>query len=1159
MDRPAALVFGRTPVPVAHPTTSGRLARAFGEECYVIDDAQALAPFLTSVVSDGDHWLFAASNGALTAGRGGPANALFPYVTEDKIYDAAGVTGPVTALVVSRPGLRALWRPLRDDDRLAYRITRRLAKNVLGNRLVFEEDNHDLALTFRAEWQTSARFGFVRSCAIINRGTTPATVGILDGLLNLMPGDVSEALQQQASCLIDAFKLNQRVPGTSLALYTLAAQVIDRAEPMEALHATTVWSHGLPGGEVLLLDEDRRAFDQGRPLIGADVVRGRRGAYLRAAEIEVGPDAEHAWVMVADVARTQPDVAALIARLRDPAALVAEVRADVARGTARLTELVAATDGLQRTADRLASAHHVANVLFNDMRGGVFAFGPQIPGPDFAAFVRAANVEVWQRHRALLAGLPALAPRAAHQAQLDATGDPDLARLGAEYLPLTFSRRHGDPSRPWNRFDIRVTDARGDVIIDFQGNWRDIFQNWEALSASLPEFVEPMIAKFVNASTVDGHNPYRIGRAGIDWEVPEPDQPWAEIGYWGDHQIVYLTRLLELAVAHHPTRLPALLTRDQFVYADVPYRLRPFAEIVADPRATIAFDHARHAAITARVEALGSDARLVHDDAGIYRVNLVEKLLVPALAKLASFVPGGGIWMNTQRPEWNDANNALVGFGVSTVTACYLERYLALLPSLLAPLGDGAVPMSREVATWLAATRDALARHAGLLDADVIDDDTRGAVMVALGTAASSYRADVYARGFTGRRDVAIADVVDLARAAGALLRHTLGLTRRADGLVHAYQVLAPRGPARFGLTPLAEMLEGQVAALSTRAFDDRAALAILDALPASRLYRADQDSYLLYPDHALPGFLDKNRIAPASRVRVPWLDQLAARPDARVVVEDVDGQLRFHAELGNAAALTARLARLRAADALPPTPDVDAAIAAVLEVYEEVFAHRAFTGRSGTMFAYEGLGSVYWHMVGKLVLAIQERYLAAADAGADADVLARLARHYHATRAGMSGTAKSPATWGAFPLDPYSHSPSFGGARQPGMTGQVKEEILIRLGELGVRVRAGQVTFAPRLLRRSEFLAAPDQLEVLAVDGQRRVIELPADSLAFTYGQVPIVYHLSDRRRLIVTDAAGARHELPGDTLDAARSAALFARTGAIARIDVDTAPGQA
>ena len=33
--------------------------------------------------------------------------------------------------------------------------------------------------------------------------------------------------------------------------------------------------------------------------------------------------------------------------------------------------------------------------------------------------------------------------------------------------------------------------------------------------------------------------------------------------------------------------------------------------------------------------------------------------------------------------------------------------------------------------------------------------------------------------------------------------------------------------------------------------------------------------------------------------------------------------------------------------------------------------------------------------------------------------------------------------------MDPYSHTPGGAGAKQPGMTGQVKEEVITRLGEL--------------------------------------------------------------------------------------------------------------
>jgi hypothetical protein len=156
-----------------------------------------------------------------------------------------------------------------------------------------------------------------------------------------------------------------------------------------------------------------------------------------------------------------------------------------------------------------------------------------------------------------------------------------------------------------------------------------------------------------------------------------------------------------------------------------------------------------------------------------------------------------------------------------------------------------------------------------------------------------------------------------------------------------------------------------------------------------------------------------------------------------------------------------------------------------------------------------------------------------------------------------MGGVEKSPADWGAFPLDPYSHTPAGLGARQPGMTGQVKEEILIRLGELGVLVRGGRVAFRPRLLRRAELLTAPAVFEPIAVDGRRLSLPLEPGSLAFTLCQVPVVYRLAERPRIVVHEG-GARHEQDGDTLDAARSAELFRRSGRLERLEVWTRPGR-
>ena len=222
-------------------------------------------------------------------------------------------------------------------------------------------------------------------------------------------------------------------------------------------------------------------------------------------------------------------------------------------------------------------------------------------------------------------------------------------------------------------------------MLDYQGNWRDIFQNWEALCYSFPDYFASIVAKFVNASTVDGFNPYRVTRNGIDWEVPDPDDAWSNIGYWGDHQIVYLLRLLEASQAFDPEALPAVARPEIFSYADVPYRIQPYDAIVRDTKATIDFDDARAREVEERATCIGSDGKLLarRRTATSVHVTLAEKLLVPVLSKLSNLVPDGGIWMNTQRPEWNDANNALVGDGVSMVTLCYLRRYLEFCERLV--------------------------------------------------------------------------------------------------------------------------------------------------------------------------------------------------------------------------------------------------------------------------------------------------------------------------------------------------------------------------------------------------------------------------------------------------------------------------------------------
>jgi hypothetical protein len=189
--------------------------------------------------------------------------------------------------------------------------------------------------------------------------------------------------------------------------------------------------------------------------------------------------------------------------------------------------------------------------------------------------------------------------------------------------------------------------------------------------------------------------------------------------------------------------------------------------------------------------------------------------------------------------------------------------------------------------------------------------------------------------------------------------------------------------------------------------------------------------------------------------------------------------------------------------------------------------------------------------MVSKLLLAVQETFHRAAEDGAPRAVLRQLAASYHDLRRGI-GDHKTPAEYGAFPMDPYSHTPAHTGARQPGLTGQVKEDFLCRLGELGVSVREGRIGFRPRLLRSSEFLPEGGEFRYHDVAGQEQRLRLGPRSLGFTYCQVPVVYRLARRSLLGVSFADGSERRSQEPELDATTSRSIFARDGRVSRITI-------
>ena len=131
-----------------------------GDRFYEIANYDQMPPFFISLASDTDLWMYLSSTGGLTAGRRSPGEALFPYYTDDKITESFEFTGPRTQIND--------WKPFSDKQQPVYRISRKIAKSIVGNKIVFCEENHTLGLRFSYIWAPAGKHGWIRRATLEN-------------------------------------------------------------------------------------------------------------------------------------------------------------------------------------------------------------------------------------------------------------------------------------------------------------------------------------------------------------------------------------------------------------------------------------------------------------------------------------------------------------------------------------------------------------------------------------------------------------------------------------------------------------------------------------------------------------------------------------------------------------------------------------------------------------------------------------------------------------------------------------------------------------------------------------------------------------------------------------------------------------------------------
>ena len=162
--------------------------------------------------------------------------------------------------------------------------------------------------------------------------------------------------------------------------------------------------------------------------------------------------------------------------------------------------------------------------------------------------------------------------------------------------------------------------------------------------------------------------------------------------------------------------------------------------------------------------------------------------------------------MNTQRPEWNDANNALVGNGVSMVTLYYLRRFLNFFEGIVEKMPDEDKEVSIELAQFFNRVLETFTAHKSILSGKVSDKD-RKTVLDGLGNAGSDFRTGIYENGFSSDKDAfSKIDLLRFLEISKKYIDHTIDANKREDNLYHAYNIMTVENDSEVSISYLPEL-----------------------------------------------------------------------------------------------------------------------------------------------------------------------------------------------------------------------------------------------------------------------------------------------------------------------------------------------------------------
>ena len=679
-------------------------------DTFVIENfnqARPFASFLPGIAGEYGKpmWLFYANRGQCVSSFGirNKNGAMLEFYPANKAYAANPLLGFRTFLRL--PGRRALLEPFCVFPEKGVRQTLR----VRAHEIEIEEVNPSLGLRVTVAIFTAPNESaplLIRQVRIENKSRKSLELDLLDGLPQIVPFGLNEALLKMMSRTMEAFV---EIPHTAdeLPFIKLKAEPSDR--PVVEWIQGGFFAFSFLNGKRLKIVVDPEnifgtdtsfqhplQFEQGRNVVSASQrTESIFACAFSSAQLKLRPGEVQEVTSYYGQADSWEEAAALRQMIQKEASYALLKREENAAVLSRLT--------------------------------GPFALHSGIPSLD--AYSRQTYLDN------LLRG-----------------GQPVILSDGkASQFFYCYSRKHGDMERDYNFFELMPG-----YFSQGNGNYRDVNQNRRSEVLLFPDLLSGNVETFFDLLQLDGFNPLVIlyEKFEIGGELLRPGELFERLlkasgsreeafrqlsrqlagarkiqdashgeGFWVDHWI-YNLDLLENFASVYPDQLkPLLVDRRDFTYYDNDHVVQPrekkyvqradgairqLGAVIQDPE---------KADLLRRRKEDPNKVRTQGGTGPIYRTSLLAKILGLIGVKAASLDPFGiGLEMEADKPGWCDALNGLPGLlGSSVHEAFELRRWAAytldLLPSLLAPHQTHAV--AEEVAELLKAIGEALAlaRH----------------------------------------------------------------------------------------------------------------------------------------------------------------------------------------------------------------------------------------------------------------------------------------------------------------------------------------------------------------------------------------------------------------------------------------------------------------